>query len=397
MRAELSQRHSTETLPSGQIAAPRWRTLLPTALLAALIFALPFGAQISREVASGDMWAHIKTAHNLNSISDLVWPHFLFQVLVKLNAVVFAVSYEAAATFLLASSYAVMAVVIADRAGDLKSDAPRWILLFAPIGILICSHVFVQSLVEWPRIYRGYLAPVVYHNPTQQLAKLFGLLIFLHYLDVFVDKRKAASPRATLFLGCLCVVSALTKPSFLIAFLPVAGLFILMNVWKDGWRSAMAPALAVIVPSVLVLLLQFYMTYGIPGSRSGITFRPFEFFNGPQAAFVKLAAVLLFPGAVLFHAWRTGTLTPRLIFSWVFLVIALLESFLLIETGPRRRHGNFVWTGQLAVFILFVESLLYLLGQRFQDTRLPWLALAIHFLFGVAWYAIHVLGINYSR
>ena len=62
-------------------------------------------------------------------------------------------------------------------------------------------------------------------------------------------------------------------------------------------------------------------------------------------------------------AWWTRTSDTGLRFIWALAVIALFVTLCVVERSNRMMHGNFAWTGQTAVFLLYVESLLFLLTQ----------------------------------
>jgi hypothetical protein len=50
--------------------------------------------------------------------------------------------------------------------------------------------------------------------------------------------------------------------------------------------------------------------------------------------------------------------------AWGGAVVGLFVSYMLAETGPRLPDGNFLWTVQMAVFVLFLAA------ARFARTRL---------------------------
>ena len=52
-------------------------------------------------------------------------------------------------------------------------------------------------------------------------------------------------------------------------------------------------------------------------------------------------------------------------------------------------QGNFAWTGQTAVFLVYVESMLFLLTQsRRAWTRVAWIVFGLHVACGLAWYCL---------
>jgi hypothetical protein len=61
----------------------------------------------------------------------------------------------------------------------------------------------------------------------------------------------------------------------------------------------------------------------------------------------------------------------------------------VVERGQRMMHGNFAWTGQAAVFLVYVESLLFLLTRPQRGwTRVAWIVFAVHVICGVFWYGL---------
>ena len=74
-----------------------------------------------------------------------------------------------------------------------------------------------------------------------------------------------------------------------------------------------------------------------------------------------------------------------------------------VSETKRTRHGNFLWSAQLALFVLFVESTLFVIetarSKRIDSARdkhdalrgtLCGTALAFHFVFGVI-YCVHLI------
>jgi hypothetical protein len=61
-----------------------------------------------------------------------------------------------------------------------------------------------------------------------------------------------------------------------------------------------------------------------------------------------LAATVLWPRA----AWRDAAM--RL--AWLGTAVGLFFSYFIAEAGSRMYDGNFLWTGQMGVFVLFVAA-----------------------------------------
>ena len=148
------------------------------------------------------------------------------------------------------------------------------------------------------------------------------------------------------------------------------------------------------MPAAAILLTQAFIFYG-PSAGGELLFAPFAVFNASQTAY-KLPLSLFFPlvmlaataARVVRHegadaagrraAWRA---------VWAFAAIALFETLCLGERS-RLMDGNFAWTGQTGVFLLYVESVLALLSARVARPAqvVAWTAFAVHVLAGAIWF-----------
>ena len=343
------------------------------------IFTIAFRAYINR--ASGDFDAHLRLARNLDLL-HLTAPHFLFQLLVR--AVVAAgMSYENASVVILGLCYGGIGILLA-RELDRRSllSWPRALLLIP--SLLLASHVFLFSMASHD-VYLSYLVPIVYHNPTQQLNKAFAIWIMFLSLPTFLAGR-AITWRTGISIGMLCVLSAIAKPSFLIAFLPAVALWEAKDLVRLPWTRLVRITATIVVPSVIVLLWQASIAYGSNGS---IVIAPFAVVK-PWQTPARFSLSLAFPLVVALAAIRTRTWNGRIGFVWVFTMVAIAMCLLLAESGDRASDGNFMWTGQTAAFLAYVESALFLVSTPLSDgwRRLSWAVFAIHVLCGALWYAL---------
>ena len=317
-------------------------------------------------------------------IRAVTLPHFLYEL--SLNAVhALGFSYPIAADLILGLCYGGMALLIVREIERRGVPFPSAGAIALVPCVLIASHIFLPTILR-PNLYYGYFVPIAYHNPTQQLNKLFALWIYFLYCASFLETDRVVPARAAA-AGLLTIPSALAKPSFLIAFLPSAGLFAVADAVRRRWDRVILFAITIAVPAALVLLWQTRIAFVGPGAQSSIVFAPFVVFNFRETLY-KLPLSLAFPLVVWVAAWRNGVRNARLIFLWLFLAIALAETLLLGEGGWRLMPGNFAWTGQTAVFLSYVDAALLLLSRReLTRWRTPgWAVFAVHVACGIAWY-----------
>lgn len=334
---------------------------------------------------SADIDSHISYAEKIRSFADITSPHFLFQILIKIPQRLGS-TYAAAAVWVQGLCYGGMAVLIAREIVRRGAELTAVRAFLVVPALLIASHIFLPTI--WiPNLYYGYFVPISWHNPTQQLNKLFTLWIYFLYCAEFLDSHRAGG-RQVAGMGALSVLSAIAKPSFLVAFLPTAGVFALVDLVHRRWRQVLLFGTGIVLPAALVLLWQARLTYGA-GASSAVIFVPFVVFDFMQTLF-KLPASLAFPLVVWIGAWRTRTHDAKLRFVWIFTAIALFVTLCLGEAGPRLMEGNFAWTGQTAVFLAYVESMLFLFTrpEGVRTPRLAWSTFALHVACGLLWYGV---------
>lgn len=332
---------------------------------------------------SSDLTVHLTYARQLQSFADVTSPHFLFEMLVRAGSAL-GFRDRTAAVWVLGACYGGMAVLIGYEMHRRAIALNPFQAVAIVMAVLLASHIFLFTIQS--HLYNGYFVPTAYHNPTQQLNKLFALWICFVYCRQFLDGRPASLWSVPL-LAVLCILSAVAKPSFLIAFLPTAALYAAYDLLHRRWRQALLCLAGIGIPSALVLLWQTQLTADA-GQALELGFQPFRVFNAGET-FYKLPLSLAFPLVVAAGAWWTRTSDARLRFTWALTAVALFVTLCLVEGGHRVDHGNFAWTGQTAVFLLYVESLLFVL-TRAQRTwaRAGWMVFAVHVLCGLFWYGI---------
>jgi hypothetical protein len=250
--------------------------------------------------------------------------------------------------------------------------------------VLVASHIFFLYPIDKHMYYGGYIAPICYHNPTQQLSKLLALAITLLYGRCIIRNR-VAPWTMILLLGVCCVLSAIAKPAFLIAFVPAAGVVGIWHLLKNERHRVIAAITGIALPSAVVLGIQYLSTYG-SGTGAGIIWAPFVVGGGASTLLLHIPASFLFPILALVPALFARCFPSRLLFAWLLSIIGVGESFLLAESGPRMVAGNFFWTAHTVMFLLYVESALFLISRPLRHRIFAWSGLALHVIFGIFFY-----------
>ncbi|MFN8050312.1 MAG: hypothetical protein U0Q22_02645 [Acidimicrobiales bacterium] len=263
------------------------------------------------------------------------------------------------------------------------------LLVVAPITVLTWGHH--ELLV-------GYISTTTYENPTGILVRPIALALFWAYLDRVGERNTL---RAMLPCAALMVLSLHAKPSFAVVFVPASAITMAWAVIRrraDDWRLWL---LGVLLPFAIVTAIQIAAT---SDQGAGIAFRPFRVVrmllalrDQPLWMFAPLLlASIVFPLVVTASYWSEAVRSRSLVLAWVTFGVGV-ASFCTLQFTGRFDYGDFVWGPQLALFVLFVESVrlvLPRLATRWQGpasdrrrldrrSRLVILAFAAHVACGV--------------
>ena len=228
------------------------------------------------------------------------------------------------------------------------------------------SLTIMAPVTIWiPSAMIGYMNPIVYHNPTIVAVRLFLIPVSLLALRIF-DGRSWISLNHRVYVTLLCAVlvllATLTKPSYTLVLIPGCCLF-------AAWRLLMRqnvdfPLLifGICLPAILLLGLLYLLVYFDfdDGSSIAIGFLTFMKSYIPTWRIpIQLMLSLVFPLGVYICFWNEAREHTYLNMSWLNFAIGAAIALLLYEEGPRIYHGNFVWSGYSAVFVLMFASILF--------------------------------------
>ena len=256
--------------------------------------------------------------------------------------------------------------------GDALAVALSWMMMIVAPIIALAS--FDQ------RYYLGYIGLNVLHNPTMIVVKPLALLWFCWAVFTFpADERSSAGidptshdrrPTWPVIFGValLAMLATLSKPSYTICILPAVSLCAAWRLLRGGrvrWTVLFA---GMIVPATAVLLWQYHWQYNqaahtINGKTYRIVFHPLAAVSSwSQHVIWKGVLSVVFPAtvAVIYapETWRS----VRLRLAWLVFAVASIQFYLIAEEG-READGNFTWGAQIALFILFAESVMLILRR----------------------------------
>jgi hypothetical protein len=337
-----------------------------------LIFVLPFSKLYPYDPTLTYVW-HIDMAKKMAVEGSILTPHFLYQALViLLHTIAPFITFEVAGYYIVPlATCCILGLIIYDyifdEVGNLAQPLYFYMIPIITIALLMITPL---SLPTYPRLYLGYIGITMYHSATTMLAKPSSLLLFIYIVKLFKKPYYRAKQRQlTLCLIVLTTLSILAKPSYLICLIPATILIILYKIFTKKGINWHPLILGFILPSILILGWQFIFSYlnkdtVIIGGESSIIFAPFVAMGYYSKNLLgEFLLSIAFPLCVYLCYFTKARRDNQLNFAWLIFFIGAFYTYFLAESGNRIYAGNFFWSGQLTLFILFVVSTTFVLKQ----------------------------------
>ena len=242
-----------------------------------------------------------------------------------------------------------------------------WKTLLLALSVNLVMPIFLEFV--GPYRYVSYQAANIWHNSTYICMKLFALMTFLYYVKLEQKYREGLCFREWMLFALLNVITTGIKPSFLLAFSPIMGIFLLVDLFKKVPFKRIFIFGAAMLPSGLVVLWQNAVLFG-EDTGNGMTLNPWYTFslhaNIPKAAVVLSAA---FCGFVVLATVKEVLKQRQYLFVVLMALLGFLEALCLVESGRRSVDGNFLWGYSFCLFVLFI----YTAVKAFWYPRKTWL------------------------
>ncbi len=272
--------------------------------------------------------------------------------------------------------------------------------------------LFFCTMIFFPTEEKSYIfasSPNIWHNSTLLLSRLFAILCIDSFFDSLLKfkqfKLNQIKLNETVFaylkLSIITVLCMWSKPSFLSAFMPACVILLFFVLIKTKGESFFASLLIGVsfVPSLLILFFQNYLLFGDANNEAvnsvAISFFYVQLYWNPSLVhyFIRLLLVIVFPLFVYIvtikkHKFLEHTICLTTFISWFIAV-------LLIETGDRVYHANFVWGFSAALFFAYFIALCKLLSDNTISKKVKntaYVIFSIHFVCGVIYFLKLVLG-----
>jgi len=239
--------------------------------------------------------------------------------------------------------------------GGQKIQEPcSWFTLLLALTLNLVMPVFLEFV--GPYRYISYQSPNIWHNSTYVCMKLFALMTFLYYLKLERKYREGISYKEWVIFALLNIITAGIKPSFLLAFSPIMGIFLLVDLFRKVSFKRILIFGSALLPSGAVILWQNAVLFG-EDTGNAMTFHLWYTFS-LHANIPKVAALLSigFCGVVILTYCKDIKWDKQFVFIILMAMLGFLEALCLVESGARSVDGNFLWGYSFCLFVLFITT-----------------------------------------
>lgn len=329
-----------------------------------------------------DITVHIDACVLVNTTSAEYSPNFLFYYLVNLlSGFSNHVMIMYAVGLVLLSTATVVKYVISKKiikSVVVKKSEENLMLKLYPIalGLFFCFAIldpfFYFSL---GKAYSGKIAPIAWHNSTTIMLFPFAILLFWKQLSFFERAHKTTT-KDILIINGLVILNVFIKPSFLFVYIPITFLFLLPRIKFDTFKMYFLKQTPLIMGG-LIILIQRYLIYetqmgSIHSGVSGIAISsPFEvMLQSIPVEFIPISFLTSFAFPIFTMLFYKEIIRYKPFFySLALMILGILISTFIMETGPRKFHGNFSWQNVICSYLLFLSTVLFL-TPKFLDKNL---------------------------
>ena len=241
---------------------------------------------------------------------------------------------------------------------------------FAWLAVLLAHLCGPWILPGQSEMYLGVYNGNVYHNMTVLFSRSFIPLDLLLFARLWESRRGKLPPKTWLGFALSLLVTTLFKPSFFVAFAPVALALLVWDFIKTRARGVVSELLLglAFLPAAGALLWSYMALFAgeFAGTESHMILRRLTPAWLGWTLVMYLRGLLLPLYSFFTQGRRETRQRERLGIFAAVNAVAIAEAIFLTETGFRANDGNFDWgclSLYTAVFSLAI-GLLFRMGQQ---------------------------------
>lgn len=349
-------------------------------------------------IFESDTSVHVKFAvedHYFHSLAAFI---YLFLSVLPFSNVLIALTLTAASI----ASIIACTVLIKKLLGS--DDIPDGVLYFFSVFANFVMGAYVEKANK--QHYIGYQNANMWHNSTYIFMKLAAVFTVMVFIDIYKKYKEEITLKNWIVFSALLAVTTGFKASFLTVFAPALAVILLIDLCKDTKFKNVLWLGTTVFPSLIIMYIQSLIMSG-DGASNGYVISPFTALSmrGDHPK-VTLVLSVLFPAIVFLSHIKDFYKDKIYLGTLILTAFGFLEAFLFLETGERSLDSNFLWGYSIALFFLFLESMVILFKDvcgNFRNQKLlrkifvffEVFVLLHHVLSGAYYFVLLLSGVTY--
>jgi len=363
---------------------------------------------------SSDFDAHNRMVEFLINDHIIKVPHFLLHLL---SAIAYFLTFKQSVTLstiaIHAISYIILTyftyVFICKQLDGKYGQKNYFYISILAICVVIASPIAFLAIFD-EHLYFGYIALSTYHNPTIALLKPIAIVNFYLVTQIFSEENSNRNNITVIALTT--VLAALAKPNYILCAIPALIMVYSYRIIRRRQINHIQFFAGLIIPAIIIISWQYYKSNTdaqLYSSESKIIIAPFEVYKASSSMlFEKFILSVSFPLSICIFHWKEVKQDVYLKMAWLLFAFGTIHTYFLAESGKRMFHGNFAWSGQITLFILFFVSALFFVRQNAgyfiagncndkaaaisKGTTVCSVIFILHVLAGIFWYYCNFTG-----
>ncbi len=347
-----------------------------------------------------DYLIHTELMQGMFESKTIMIPHFLYHILVYGIYVLSGINFKISSLIVSFFSYLLLSFVlyrlfyVALKPQKLYQKNTIPFILFFTLSMMLVTPV---TILNWLNggLYSGYVGINVYHNPTIIILKPLALILFICITKIYHSPENNDRYNI-IIIAIFIILSTLAKPSYLICLLPASIILAIYRQIKDLPVNWSMMILGSIIPATIVLGWQYYITYSsqqMMVEQSTIIFAPLQVIQMQSSGIMpKFLLSIPFPLYIYSAYFEHAKKDISLNLAWLVFAFGCFYKYFLAESGERMIAGNFGWSAQITLFILFVISMLFFIRHTSILEKLHnWRQIKMTMWGGIMIYSLHLI------
>lgn len=261
--------------------------------------------------------------------------------------------------------------------------------------LILLGMQFIVGLPLTGFLYLPQGSPSIWHNPTYIMQKPFSMVLFFSFVSLFCNEISQKEDKKNyLLFSIFALLSCYAKPTYVIVFLPFAGIYTLYYMIRNRFKNILfvIKIFLATIPTLAMLAYQYYTTME-DSSIIGIRFGTFLNLNFEECILATIS-VLFLPLLYLVIYRKKITNHVMMILAWGTYAVGWLQYFFLFEGD--HAHGNYIWGYCMSIYILYLCTFYELSNQENDRKKIIFTFLYfIQIVFGIVYFISQLLSKGY--